>query len=63
MDRLNDAEKILRDILQSDGGAYDLEPRQSAAIMAFLGGASLCDMERAALSGRDIPEHCDGLEA
>lgn len=40
MERLQSAEAILKDVLQHDGGAYDLEPRQSAAIMAFLGGAS-----------------------
>lgn len=40
LERLRSAETILKDILNHDGGAYDLEPRQSAAIMAFLGGAS-----------------------
>jgi hypothetical protein len=38
LDRLQSAEALLKDILQHDGGAYNLEERQAHAIMAFLGG-------------------------
>jgi hypothetical protein len=36
--RLQDAAALLRAIMAHDGGAYDLEPRQSYAILNFLGG-------------------------
>jgi hypothetical protein len=51
IERLKQADALLKNILENDGGAYDLEGYQSKMIMAHLGGAYFTPAQHERASG------------